>query len=158
LKSNKYKEFELLDLELENQIKQKRILTVSYRSAVSLRGDKTLLLEPFGNSGYFKNIFTQNDRLLPVEFEFPSYESYNVVIPIPEGYELLDYPESSLITIPSKGVKFNFQISTDQKEIKIYSRIELFKSVFPVEEYPDLKFIMESIVDKYTQPIILQKK
>ena len=59
------------------------MLIVSYRSPVGLPSDETMHLEPFSNSSFFKNIFTQNDRLLPVEFEFPSYESYNVAISIP---------------------------------------------------------------------------
>jgi hypothetical protein len=134
------------------------MLTVNYRKPVRSLEDKIIALEPFTNSIFFKNIFTQNERILPVEFDYPIYETYNVIIPIPTGYELEDYPENGSITIPSKGVKFSFQISTEADEIKINSRIELSQSLFPVAEYSDLKFIMESIADKYSQPIILKKK
>lgn len=157
-KQDRYKDFELVDFEVLNQIKEKRMLTVNYRKPVGSLEDKVIALEPFTNSIFFKNIFTQNERILPVELDHPIYESYNVIIPIPVGYELEDYPESGSITIPSKGVKFSFQISPEADEIKINSRIEISQSVFPVAEYSDLKFIMESIADKYSQPIILKKK
>lgn len=158
ISQDKYKDFELLDFEVLNQIKEKRMLTVTYRKSVGALEDKVIALEPFNNSIFLKNIFTQNERILPVEFDHPIYESYNVIIPIPKGYELEDYPESVSITIPSKGVKFSFQISPEAHEIKVNSRVELSQSLFPVAEYPDLKFIMESIADKYAQPIILKKK
>jgi len=155
---DRYKDFELIDFEVLNQIKEKRMLTVNYQEPVGSLEDKVIVLEPFTNSIFFKNIFTQNERILPIEFDYPTYESYTVTIPIPKGYELEDYPESGSITIPSKGVKFSFQISAESHEIKVNTRIELSQSLFPVAEYPDLKFILESIADKYSQPIILKKK
>lgn len=158
IKQDKYKEFELIDIEVLNQIKDKRILTVNYQRPIGTLQDKVIVLEPFANSMFFKNIFTQNERILPVEFDHPIYESFSVKIPIPVGFELEDYPESVSITIPSKGIKFSVQVSLEEKEIKLNSRIELSQSLFPVVEYPDLRFIMESIADKYSQPIILKKK
>jgi hypothetical protein len=155
---DRYKDFELIDFEVLNQIKEKRMLTVNYQEPVGFLEDKVIVLEPFTNSIFFKNIFTQNERILPIEFDYPTYESYTVKIPIPNGYELEDYPESGSITIPSKGIKFSFQISAESHEIKVNTRIELSQSSFPVVEYPDLKFILESIADKYSQPIILKKK
>ena len=77
---------------------------------------------------------------------------------IPEGYVLDDYPENQVITIPSKGVKFSYQIDATGQEFKIYTKLEIVNTTFPAAEYSDLKFIMESVASKLSEPVILKKK
>lgn len=114
-------------------------------------------MTPFAFSKFFENPFVQNDRVLPVEFNYPFFENINASIPIPQGFELEDYPESVSITNPSKTIRFNFLINKVEGELKISSRLEFSTSAVPVSEYGDLKVLMETVSAKLKSPVILKK-
>lgn len=148
---------EIIDFSYENQLKDKRTVTMRYKTSIENSSDKFVIMKPFELSYFAKNPFTQDNRILPIEFDYPIFESFNVSFVIPEGYELDDFPEDQVITIPSKRIKFSFQVSIAEKELKISSKFELINSTFPALEYGDLKFIMESVASKMSEPIILKK-
>ena len=147
---------EIIDFNYDNQLKDKRMVTMRYKTAVET-SDDFVFVKPFELSSFANNPFTQDSRILPIEFDFPIFESFNVSFTIPEGYVLDDFPEDQVITIPSKGVKFSFQVDALEKELKVSSKVELINSTFPALEYGDLKFIMESVASKMSEPIILKK-
>ncbi len=150
-------EKELLDFSYDDQIKEKRMFTMHFKTNIETASEDFIIISPFELSSFAKNLFTQDSRILPIEFDYPIFESFNVNLIIPDGYELDDYPEDQVITIPSKGIRFLFQSDASDKELKISTRVELLKSTFPALEYSDLKFIMESIASKMSEPILLKK-
>jgi hypothetical protein len=150
-------EIEPLHYSFDNQLKEKRVVTINFKVKVENQREELISINPFDLSNFKKNPFTQNERVLPVEFDYPFFENYNVNLTIPEGFELVDYPENQVITIPSKGIKFSYQTNFNENTLKIISKTELVNSTFPAIEYSDLKFIMESIASKLSVPILLKK-
>ncbi|WP_339867441.1 DUF3857 domain-containing protein [uncultured Algoriphagus sp.] len=151
-------ESEIFDFSFDNQLKDKRVISMKYNTSISNSSGDILVLNPFELSYFAKNLYTQNDRILPIDFDYPMFENFNVNFTIPEGYVLDDYPENQVITIPSKGVKFSYQIDATGQEFKIYTKLEIVNTTFPAAEYSDLKFIMESVASKLSEPVILKKK
>lgn len=155
-------EEEKIDIEpfqfsFHNQLKDKRLVTLDFKVKVESGTEDVLSLNPFELSLFAKNPFVENERILPVEFDYPMFENFNVSIPIPEGFELLDYPENQVITIPSKGIRYSYQADFKDGILKIVSKTELINTKFAASEYSDLKFIMESIASAMSIPILLKK-
>ena len=165
LKEKKYEESlkesgiekELFDFSFQDQLRDKRNVLINYKTRIENSGSEYISVNPFELSDFKKNPFSENIRILPIEFYYPMFENFNFNMKIPEGYELVDFPESQVITIPSKGVKFSYQIEQLENQLKINSRIELLNDSFPASEYGDLKFILESIASKLSVPVLLKK-
>ncbi|WP_268033123.1 DUF3857 domain-containing protein [Algoriphagus sp. PAP.12] len=156
-KDNRIEYGEIENFSLVDELSSKRSVTLSFNSKLISEEPNLISVRPFQYSEYITNPFTQESRLLPVDYEFPSFENINVTIPIPEGFVVDDYPEPMTLTIPSKKVKFTYQSILGEKELKFSSRIEMTAFTFSASEYQDLKFIMESISVQLNLPVILRK-
>lgn len=156
-KDTRIKYGEIENFSLINDLSTKRSITVSFDSKNYVKDSELIVIRPFQYSEYYSNPFTQESRLLPLEFEFPFFENLNATITIPEGYELEDFPESITLTVPSKKVKFSYQLAMDENAIKISSKLVVSSHQFEASEYGDLKFIMESISTQLNSPISIRR-
>ena len=148
---------EIENFSVIDELSSKRSISISFNSKLISEEPNLIVVRPFQFSEYLKNPFTQESRLLPVEYEFPSFENINATITIPEGFVVDDYPETMTLTIPSKKVKFTYQLILGEKELKFSSRTEVSTYTFSASEYQDLKFIMESISVQLNSPVTLRK-
>ncbi|TNF42674.1 MAG: DUF3857 domain-containing protein, partial [Cytophagales bacterium] len=153
----RFDRFDISNLSSLDQLESQRSFSIFFDAKLEEPKDELLYLTPFAFSKFFENPFVQNDRVLPVEFNYPFFENINASIPIPQGFELEDYPESVSITNPSKTIRFNFLINKVEDELKISSRLEFSTSAVPVSEYGDLKVLMETVSAKLKSPVILKK-
>ncbi|WP_373396021.1 hypothetical protein V8V91_15575 [Algoriphagus halophilus] len=154
---SRFKNLDLNEINIDNQLKEKRAVTLSFDSKIEDSNGELVFIYPFQFSEFFKNPFTQESRLLPVEFQFPFFENLNSTISIPLGYELEDYPESISITIPSKSVKFSYLVNLAENELKIATKLDVTSEYFSVSEYPDLKYIFEELANHLNTPVVLKK-
>ncbi|MDF2156539.1 DUF3857 domain-containing protein [Algoriphagus sp. CAU 1675] len=145
------------NVSVNDQLSSNRTLTISFNSEVNTENPEQLVLNPFEFSSFRQNPFTQESRILPIEFDFPFYENMNVSIPFPEGYQLDDYPESQSLTIPSKKVRFSYLTDIRENEIKLNCKIEFLEDYYSVKEYPDMKYLMENVAALLSTPLIFTK-
>lgn len=156
-KDERFNKSELELIKMDDNLAASRNITFTLESAIEESTGESVFIYPFQLSEFFNNPFYQDSRLLPVELLYPFFENLTATIPIPKGYELDDYPESTSITIPSKSVKFSYQVKNEQDVLKISSRLDITSDYFPIADYPDLKFIFESISSQLGSPVILKK-
>ncbi len=104
-----------------------------------------------------KNMLTQQQRELPVEFPYPATYELTAFVLIPDGYEVEEIPQPIRMTGCEKGVNYIYSASVSGNNIVIQLRYTLDRVVFASKEYPDLHTFMGMMSEKHNSRIILKK-
>ncbi len=104
-----------------------------------------------------KNPFLKNQRYMPIELDFPVLEKNTVEIVLPDTYKIESVPENVAIKLPEGYGKFYYTANQYEHKIIITTHFELKKTVMPAAVYPYLKRIIDRLIAKYQEPIVLKK-
>lgn len=125
------------------------------------------LVEVIGERMYFlpmlffqikENPFKAEERTYPVEFDFPFNDSFNIIVKIPEGYEVESMPEPiELITENNYGA-FKYNISKNLDNIQLVGNFSINTSLIPTEGYHSIKLFFREMIKKQSEKIVLKKK
>ena len=120
--------------------------------------DDFIYLNPFVDRYLDSNPFNEKERYLPVDFYYPFEDAYILNFKIPEGYEVVECPESlNLATEGNKGIlKFNSSLNSDGLQLRINFAIK--DPFFNPYEYPALREIYDRYIEKREEQIVLKKK
>jgi hypothetical protein len=129
-------------------------LTMSEQASVA---GNMMYINPMLTEGHGTSPFQAKERNFPVDLSFPIEESFMVEFEIPKGYQLVEKPKSSMVSLPDNGGKFTYAVSIVDNKITVSSRISFKKSVYAAEDYPALKEFYDKIVAKHAEKIILKK-
>ncbi len=103
------------------------------------------------------NPLKADQRHYPVDFGCPMASAYRLTIPIPEGYNLEEAPESVLISLPNNGGKFRYAVSKSGSLLTVSTSYNIKQTMFLPEEYATLKQFFNLIVAKHAEKIVLKK-
>ena len=144
---------------VDNSLNDKNFYTLSYEATYPGSANNDLIsFRPIIISSFSENPFSEEYRVFPVDFEYAFAETYNTNIMIPEGYEVDDYPLEELFTIDGGFVSFMYSPTLMDNMLKITARIEVKKPFIPASHYGNLKYFMESVASKLSEPVIIKKK
>ncbi|WP_299049829.1 transglutaminase domain-containing protein [uncultured Polaribacter sp.] len=124
------------------------------------------LVEGIGNKLYIEpllfftereNPFKLDERKFPIEFDAKSKEAYNVLIDIPEGYQIEKLPEPLAIGMPNNMGIFKYQVRKMGNRIKTSCVLEFKTPTIAPQYYPYLKEFYNQIVKKESEKIVLSK-
>jgi len=147
------------NFKVDNLVKEKGVLTINFDTKFTEIAEQDMIIfSPLKFSSFSKNPFTQEYRMFPVDFEYAFTETYNTTVTIPEGYELDDYPLEGGYTIDGGFVTFVYKPSIINDNLNISARFSVTKPLIPASEYANLKYFMESVASKLSEPVILKKK
>ncbi len=104
-----------------------------------------------------KNPFTTEKREHPIDFKYPTSETYMINIAIPEGYKIESIPESTALELPEQIGKFGFMISSTDTNIQLRVTSEINVSIAPALYYETLKEYFKMLVEKETEKVVLAK-
>jgi hypothetical protein len=104
-----------------------------------------------------KNPFLQEKRELPIYFQYPKQEKYNIFIDIPEGYTIESLPQPIKITTGQDVGAFIFNIKTIDNKIQIAVTTSINKALISAEFYDILKVFFQKIIDKQNEKIVFKK-
>lgn len=153
-----YGAFEIRNVSVDNQLKERNMVNVSFQTVLKNAGQQDMLVfNPLQSSEFIKNPFTQDFRVFPVDFEYAFREIYTANLVVPEGYEIDDYPTSEAITIPGSSISFMYSTENLVGVFKVTAKLEVKDPLISAESYADLKFFMESVASKLASPVILKK-
>ncbi len=113
--------------------------------------------EPLFFESMEENPFRIEDREYPVEFEYPFTEMQSVSIQIPESFVVEELPKPMVVNLDDKSAKFTYSISQFGNTIQITSIFSVKKVIYMPEQYPFLKQLIDMIVSKHKDQIILKK-
>lgn len=106
-----------------------------------------------------ENPFTEEERKLPVEFEYPYFFKAHITVTLPDGYEIDDLPEGTILSTKSQNMKLLFSIiEIDEKTIQITYNFMLNETMISYTSYPELKSLWENAVKLNNQYIVLKKR
>lgn len=104
------------------------------------------------------NPFTNDDRTYPIDFGKITERVLVCNITLPENYEVEELPESKILVLPDNAAKCSFNISHIGNQILVTSRLQINKTLFQPEEYPNLKEFYSRLIAKKNESIVLKKK
>ena len=147
------------DVEVENSLIEKNYVSTNFKIVLESAGEQDMIVfNPIKYSSFSKNPFTQEYRIFPVDFEYAFTETSNVNIKIPEGYELDDYPEETVMTIEGNSIVFSYSAKPMNGMLVIGSKLIVKNPLISAAQYGDLKYLMESVASKLNEPVVLKKK
>ena len=104
------------------------------------------------------NPFKAEERAYPIDFNFPSKDTYNFSIKIPEGYVVESKPEALNLNMNQNMVSFRYSVSENLGTIQISCIVEVNSPIIESDYYPHLKELFNQIVLKQNEKIVLVKK
>lgn len=104
-----------------------------------------------------KNPFVQDERQMPIYFGYPHRYIYNIILELPQGYELESLPKSKRIATENKDASYKMFMIFEEGKIKIKVVKEINKAIFAVEDYTMLKEFFQKIIVSQNDKIVLKK-
>lgn len=142
-----------------NDLTKPIIETYSFtsNSLVDIIGSK-IYFSPMLFHQIAENPFKAENRLYPVDFNFPIKDSYTFSIKIPEGYVLESKPESLNIAMEDNKGSFKYTVSENMGTIQFACSLEINAPIIESAYYQHLKEFFNQIVLKQNEKIVLIKK
>ena len=151
-------EYKLKSVQIENLLEDKNFTNIKFQLTQENMAEQDLLVfNPLKFSNFSTNPFTQDFRVFPVDFGYAYSQSITANVKIPDGYEIEDYPTDEILTIEGSPIGFYFQTEDLGGIFKVSAKIDIRQPLIHVDQYSDLKFLMESIATKLSAPIVLKK-
>lgn len=118
-----------------------------------------LLLNPFlFTDKIASNPFKSKERLYPVDFGVPLERTMTLTLTVPNEFELIGKPESSVQTLPNSGGKFLFDITTRGDQLIINYVLTIDKTVFHQQEYHYLRELFSRIIQIQQADMVFSRK
>lgn len=132
-------------------------LTLEMQEAVTVAGDR-MYFQPLLMSRESENPLKLEVRNFPVDFGCPIETLSMVKIKLPEGYEVEEMPESTVLSLPDKSGTFRYGVNVMGDELTVFHSLRFNKPMYLPEEYLALKKFYELVVAKHTEQVVLKKK
>ncbi len=135
----------------------KKVVYCKIPNAATVSGD-LIYVKPIAFSDFDENPFKSAERNFPVDMPYNAKEQVVVNMMLPKGFEVESMPKTSIISLPDAGGKSQFLSENKNNEkLVINSTIQLNKSSFSPEEYPQLRTFYSLIASKLDEQIVLKK-
>jgi len=116
-----------------------------------------IYLSPLMLSSRKENPFKLKERNYPVDIAYPRSETFSFKFIIPEGYNVVEMPESIKLKIPDGTASYHYFIEQNGNSINVLSKLKFSKTTFLPEEYTMLKQLFEKVIEKHNEQIVLSK-
>ncbi len=126
----------------------------SFDNNLESSSDK-LFIKPFCNLSINDNPFKQTHRSLPIDLLYFRGESYNTIIDIPAGYKVEYLPRAS--NVSNKTIELSYLAKEEDNKIVVTANYMFKKNIYQAEEYMLLKGVFTSIIQRFSDMIILSK-
>ena len=145
-------------VDFENDVNKPLMYKIGIESgAYAQVNGEMIYIKPMLFMAYDQNPFKTEKRDYPINFGYSRDLSYMLNLTIPEGYEVVELPESMKSVLPDNGGVFYFICKNIGTTIQLNSKINLNRTKYTVEEYPQLKSLFDMIVAKQAEQIVLKK-
>lgn len=116
-----------------------------------------LYVSPIVHTNFDENPFQREQRNYPVNFPYSFEEKSVYQYEIPAGYTVESLPEDINVILPNNDASFQYLIRDKNQKISIVATLKVTKNLYPPEEYPALRELFASAVQKMQEQIVLKK-
>lgn len=117
--------------------------------------DGNIVINPFMDLAIEENQLKQKKRKYPVDLIYSRNTKFYIQLHIPEGFDILQLPES--VEINNELVMIKSDYSIKGKMIQIEANYYFKKSVYSSNEYARLKSYTDNMIKVFNTPLILEK-
>jgi hypothetical protein len=104
-----------------------------------------------------ENKFKQQERILPVEFNYPVTYNINCGIIFPPAYSVEEKPENINLSACENGVKYTYISQTSYNNLQIKFSYSVDRLIFTVQEYKDLSAFYGMLTQMSDNQIVIKK-
>lgn len=144
-------------LGFENDVTFSTKLSIPSYEIINTSGD-LIYFNPFLFLGLNENPFKRDRRELPVEIAYPYKKQLIIFVEIPEGYEVDEIPESSLVRLPNKSGHYRFMVSQNYNIINFMAEVDLKSAFYQTDVYTQVKDMFQEMVNTQAFTVVLKKK
>lgn len=127
-----------------------------YEENVEFINDE-VYFEPLLFFGISENVFKNEKRLFPIDYEYPFLRNYIINCKIPEGYEVKLLPKAQNITVEDNVGKLKYNINSNDTHIQISFAVEINYALIPSIYYDGLKSLYEEHFRISESKVVLSK-
>lgn len=131
-------------------------MKVTLKNKVTKVGNE-LYFNPFLFDRFAENPFKADSRLYPVDFVTATDKRMNLIVKIPEGWQVKELPKNIRMSLPDKSATISFNAATINNMIQVSFKLNINKAVYIQTEYNDLKVFFDELVKKESEMIVLTK-
>ncbi len=131
-------------------------LVVEVSDHAEMIGDK-ILFNPLLYERIEMNRYTLENRLYPVNYNYPISEVYIFNYNLPAGYQVESMPKSATLSLPDNSISVSYNVQKTEKSIKVEYKRTINKILFLPDEYKKLKGLYDDLVKMHTEQVILKK-
>jgi hypothetical protein len=154
-------EFELTDLKIQNISARDSDLILSgnilIEESVKKNGNK-FLLNPFFSFSTVSNQFISPERSFPVDFGCPIEDSFSASLEIPEDYVITEIPDNVMYNLGNKDGEYVLTCTKNGNRLVINSSLKINKTMFPPEEYLNLRNFYAKVIQTQERLIVFEKR
>jgi hypothetical protein len=127
--------------------------------AVDYNSTDNYFLQALPFDKYPENPFDAIKRDFRIDFQAPSIKTTDITIQIPEGFKIVNLPESYIYQDMNNDLVFDFSVlpSANEREIRVHSGIQIKGYSYPKTDYARIRQFFEEIVKTQNTFIELQK-
>ena len=114
-----------------------------------------ILIRPFLNFPIQENNLKQKVRSYPVDFIYPYLKNYKTTITIPEGYKVLELPESFNMDNDLASINITYEIRDNV--VEVLGSYSFKSSIYPSTKYSRIKKYFDDIIEKFNQELVFEK-
>lgn len=130
-------------------------LEYQYEKEATVSGDM-MYIQPFIRDFHAEGDFRSPSRDIPVEFAYTEGLNYNYMLEIPEGYVIEELPRSLRVDGPGMNMMLMCR-SSDASHINLKFSVTRTKTIYPENEYADLRAFWEQLCNVYKATIVLKR-
>jgi len=153
--------FQVNNLETKNVENPEKPISIAFdfthTDYVEKIGDK-LYFEPLLIWGLKENKFNEEDRLYPIDLEYPFVQKYIINYTIPEGYKIESLPDAKLVKMEEDISALQFNIQQRANQLQVIFSLELKHYLIPANYYPALQALYGEFVKISKSKIVLSKQ
>ncbi len=153
--------FEISEYKIENKANEYEPIKEDYyftaTNEVEIINDK-LFFKPLLFFSIDENPFKQSKRDYPIDFIFPTHDSYTITYNLPPGYVVESMPEKINIATEDNLASFSFLTGNMGNKVQIVSNFYINSSLVPSDYYDSLKAFFNQVYLKMNEKIVLKKQ
>ncbi|PSK89360.1 transglutaminase superfamily protein [Taibaiella chishuiensis] len=136
-------------------------LVIRYEAELPWNADKDLVyLDPYFDKLCEQNPFTLTTRKFPIELGYLSDNKYVFNFQVPEGYEVDDYPKSSVLKLSQEGLmqlKNTLVYDAENKTFSINCHFNQKTTVYTADNYNQVRTFYDNVIAEQKKKIVLKK-
>nr|WP_255481266.1 DUF3857 domain-containing protein [Pontibacter sp. Tf4] len=133
-------------------------LSVNYKiTSTNSSKINMLYLNPVMGRGATENPFKLPVRTYPVDFAAPIKETVVCNFKIPAGWKVEEVPQNINLVLPGRSATYSYMVQQTGDILMVVSKLNVNKTVFTPEEYPQLRELYNQVVAKHAEQVVLKK-